>query len=49
MPLYRIKGLDPDNTYLFDAPPAEDKYELADTPVAPEPTEPVEVDDTEES
>ena len=27
-PLYRIKGLDPDNTYLFDAPPAEDKYEL---------------------
>ena len=28
MPLYRIKGLDPDNTYLFDEPPAEDKYEL---------------------
>ena len=46
MPLYRIKGLDPDNTYLFDDPPAEDKYELADTPVVPEP---VEADDTEES
>ena len=35
MPLYRIKGLDPDNTYLFDEPPVEDKYELVtDKPVA---------------
>ena len=38
MPLYRIKGLDPDNTYLFDAPPAEDKFELVeDKPAKPAP------------
>ena len=48
MPLYRIKGLDPDNTYLFDAPPVEDKYEL----VVDKPAKPAEIvvpDDVKES
>ena len=44
-PLYRIKGLDPDNTYLFDAPPAEDKYELVTEHSPVVVTEP---DDTDE-
>ena len=47
-PLYRIKGLDPDNTYLFDAPPAEDKYELV-TDETPEPVVEAEPETDEES